>query len=315
MRERRGAETPSVVIGVPVFGAGGAQAVEALTSLLAQSEPSVRYVVCDDGGGSRDALAGVLDDPRVTYRHNTARLGLVENWREVFLVGRALYPGASYFAWGSDHDIWDREWLAKLMAALERRPTAVLAYPRVARIAAGGEWVPKDWSLDTTSEASPTGRLRSGYSRMAAGDMVYGLYRARALERCGVFRAVLAPDRLLLAELSLQGSFVQVPDLLWARRYEQRFTIRRQRTSLFGSAPGAAPKGPWWLQHLVVFSRATLFDRAHGLGPGQALGASLLHASLVLRQAARRSIARRVLRARIRIGAAVGRRWRKAAGR
>ena len=42
--------------------------------------------------------------------------------------------------------------------------------------------------------------------------MVYGLGRVDAIRQAGVFRRVLVPDRLLLMELSLEGSFGRLPE-------------------------------------------------------------------------------------------------------
>jgi len=62
------------------------------------------------------------------------------------------------------------------------------------------------------------GRFGGGYIGFGSGDMVYGLIRMRALEAAGVFRPVLNPDRLLIAELSHQGEIRQVAEPLWWRR-------------------------------------------------------------------------------------------------
>jgi hypothetical protein len=83
--------------------------------------------------------------------------------------------------------------------------------------------------------------------------MVYGLIRVGALRRAGVFRRVLRPDRLLMTELTLQGTILQVPEVLWFRRQSNGTSVERQRTSLVlaGEEP---PRFSWppWLQHSVV---------------------------------------------------------------
>ena len=69
---------------------------------------------------------------------------------------------------------------------------------------------------------------------MSAGNMIYGLARARDVKACGVFRPVLVPDRLLIMELALRGEFQQVPEVLWFRRtYGRIFSLGRQRQSFF----------------------------------------------------------------------------------
>jgi hypothetical protein len=69
------------------------------------------------------------------------------------------------------------------------------------------------------------------------------------VQRAGVFRDVFCPDRLLIAELALQGEFRQVGQELWFRRQFAEGSVSRQRRSLFADH---APRGRWlppWLQH------------------------------------------------------------------
>ncbi len=296
---------PKIVLGLPLFGDHD-HVRPAVESLLAQTHPQVFLVVCDDGRGPREALGDLLEHPRVAYRRNEHRLGLIGNWRRVFELARRLHPDAPYFAWASDHDLWEPGWAESLAGALERSPEAALAYPRVARID-GGPRPPGGAAAASAGPADPLQRLRASYDRLAAGDMVYGLFRVTALERCGAFPRVIAPDRLLLAELSLQGTFVQVPEPLWRRRKDVRFSLARQRASLFGARAPRLAALPWWLQHAAVFTRdVALRDRA-GLGRGRGLALSMAHASLAVRRAARRFLGRAWTRTRVRSGALAGR--------
>lgn len=295
---------PKVVLGLPLFG-DHEHVRPAVESLLGQTHPGVFIVVCDDGPGAREDLDELLEHPRVAYRRNQAHLGLIGNWRQVFELSRALHPDAPYFAWASDHDLWEPEWAGWLASALERAPGAVLAYPDADRI--GGAAPPPNRAVATVEGTSPGQRLRLSYDLLAAGDMVYGLFRAAALERCGPFPRVLAPDRLLLAELSLQGPFVRVPKLLWRRRKDARFSLARQRASLFGARVPWHAALPWWLQHTAVFTRdVALRDRA-ALGPGRGVVLSVLHGALALRRAVRRFLARAWTRTRLHTGALAGR--------
>src|SRR5207237_3424194 len=67
---------------------------------------------------------------------------------------------------------------------------------------------------------------------VGSGDMVYGLMRVPALRAAGVFREVMNPDRLLVAELTLQGQIQQVHEALWVRRRSEVASIARQRRTL-----------------------------------------------------------------------------------
>lgn len=301
--------SPKVVLGLPLYGRHD-HARQAIASLLAQSHEPLTIVVCDDGPGPRPDLADLLGDPRVTYRLNESRLGLVENWRQVFDLSRRLHPDARYFAWASDHDVWEADWARSLLHALELTPAAVLAYPRVTRIEADGERVLKPMPSGTVGVADRLERLRRAYSRLAPGDMIYGLFRTAALERCGAFPRVVAPDRLLLAELSLQGAFLGVPRPLWSRRREARFSLERQRGSLFGERVPWHAALPWWLQHAATFVRDVAVRDEAALGPSRAAEAAALHAVLAARRAIRRSSSRSWNTRRLRWGARAGR-WFK----
>ena len=108
------------------------------------------------------------------------------------------------------------------------------------------------------------------HHNVGSGDMVYGLIRLSALRAAGTFRSVLRPDRLLMAELSLQGQIRQVPEVLWFRR-QTGASVERQGSTLF--LPGEQPPCfalPPWLQHSIVL-REVYIDGTTPLplSPGQ----------------------------------------------
>jgi glycosyltransferase involved in cell wall biosynthesis len=247
--------TVTVAIGLPLWESVE-HLPEALESLLAQTRRDFVLVVVDDSRS--DGPAGIVrryDDPRIAYSRNPRRLGLAANWRHAFALARTLAPELRYFAWAGDHDSWDPGWLATLAAELDAHPEAVLAYG-----SSGG----RTWRFETRGERSAARRYASTLRRMVAGEMVYGLYRAEALERAGVFRRVLQPDRLLLAELALAGEFLQVPEVLWRRRPLARYSRARQLAATFPEGVPAWARLPWWLPH------AAHVARAHGAAAGAA---------------------------------------------
>jgi glycosyltransferase involved in cell wall biosynthesis len=244
---------PRVIIGSPLFNHAD-HFREAIESILGQTFTDFALVLVDDD--STDATAEIAleyagRDRRVSYFRNTVRLGLVENSRRAFALARERHPEAEYFAWASDHDLWHPHWLEHLVDMLDSSPKVLLAYPLNRRIAPTGELLKrKPWMFDTDGMTNRWARLRMGIRRMRAGNMVYGLYRIEALKRAGVYRAIVVPDRLLVAELSLYGQFKQVPHVLWFRRwYGRQFSLDRQRASFF---PGRRPLhaySPWWIAH------------------------------------------------------------------
>ncbi len=269
--------TASAVVAVPLYGEAH-HAREALEGLLRQAHRPVAVVVVDDGGGSREHLQQLLARDEVHYVRNAERLGLVGNWRRAFRIARDLHPGAEYFAWASDHDICHPRWLGSLSQALATDADAVLAYPDSAVINATRRLRPVRRTFETRGQAGAARRLTEAYWGMAPGYAVYGLYRASALERVGAFPAVLFPDRFVLAQLSLLGTFVRVPEMLWYRRKEERFSLGRQRRSLFGPRTPLYARFPWWASHLVAFPWALVVRGRPCRSRREGLRMSIVHA-------------------------------------
>lgn len=244
---------PKVVLALPAYNRPDALA-RTLESLLSQTYRDFALVVVDDGSSTE--VAAIVeryahDGPRVTFHANERRLGMIGNWRRAFELARALYPGSEYFAWVSDHDVWHSDWLEEMVSALDRDRDVVLAYPQNLRVVdEDAKWAGK--GFDTYGIASAAERMRLSARHLLAGDMIYGLVRADALQAAGVFRRVITPDRQVLLALSLFGQVRQVPEVLWYREMRRRFDIERQREVFF---PDGAPfyiYAPSHLQHFAV---------------------------------------------------------------
>jgi hypothetical protein len=245
--------TPRVVVGVPLHE-NVPHLRAALGSLLAQRFDELAVVVVDDSRSDEPGriVQDEFEDPRLDYSRNPRHLGLVGAWGRAFERARERHPGLTYFAWGSDHDLWEPDWLPQMVETLDTHPEAVLAYPLSDRIDDEGAQIRGPWRFETAGTKSRARRFATTIRRMVAGDMVYGLMRAEALAACGALRNVLLPDRLLIAELALQGEFRQVPELLWHRRGapRERGEPARQRAR-HPNRPVWAHT-PWSLQHAAA---------------------------------------------------------------
>ena len=251
-RREAAATGPQVGIGATLFNRAH-YLHEALDSLLTQTYRDFRLILVDDASSDEtEAVAReyTARDPRVRYVRHSERQGMVASWRRAFEEATAE-ASVPYFAWASDHDRWDPRWLETLVEAMEVDPNLVLAYPFTRRLDADGRLLDKPPRLfETRGLTSLDERwLHVSREHVASGDMVYGLMRAEAVRDAGIFRDVMCPDRLLVAELALCGQFRQVPEELWFRRQFEEASVARQRTSLHA---GRVPSGRWlppWLQH------------------------------------------------------------------
>jgi hypothetical protein len=247
-----------------------------LESLLSQTFHDFAVVITDDRPSPE--VQAIVEtyralDSRIVYEANPSRLGMIGNWRRAYERCRAHHPGMEFFAWVSDHDICHPRWLEALVGALDANPTAVMAYPQIMRIYRRERRRKGDLG-DTIGQSSRVQRLRAALTLTTAGNAIYGLFRAHELERAGVFRPVLAPDRQVLAEMALFGQFAQLQEPLWYREVAGAFSYGRQRQMFF---PGRSPLHtylPMNLQHtgvllwdLVVQGRGRpAFGRLAGLG-------------------------------------------------
>jgi glycosyltransferase involved in cell wall biosynthesis len=254
------ASGPRAVLGMTLYN-NARHLPHALESLLAQTCTDFALVLLDDAstdGTEEVARRYVERDARVRYIRHAERQAMIATWREVAETAAREWPSAKYFAWVSDHDWWHPRWLERMIAELDSDPGAVLAYPITRRVSPDGEEVDKGARLFDTSAYE---HLRTRWKHfchhgVGAGDMVYGVMRMDALRGAGIFRPVLRPDRLLIAELTLQGRIRQVPEVLWFRRRSHGTSVERQSTTLM--PPGAEPRWfgwPPWLQHTIVLWR------------------------------------------------------------
>ena len=240
-----------VVVGLPVYN-GAENLREALESILSQTYTAFVVVAVDDC--SCDDSARIVNeyaafDERIVLTRNDRRLGITENWRSLVRLASAKFTNVEYFAWASDHDVWHPRWLAALVSELDACPAAVLAYPGV--VGLGGTQDRKYYrsrrQFGSRRAAKEVVGIGYGVGRAPAGSMVYGLFRIDALRKAGIFRNLLMPDRLLLAEISLYGQIRCISELLWYRRY--RFHTEKQRTRLFADRVPLHAYLPWWLVH------------------------------------------------------------------
>jgi glycosyltransferase involved in cell wall biosynthesis len=250
---------------------------EALEALLDQTYRAFTLIVVDDG--STDGTAALVReyaarDARLHVVIHPTRMGYCFTYRHAFELAPA---GIAFFAWAAGHDVHERTWLERMVAALDADPDAVVAYPLTVRISDSGERYDVPSPRFDTSGLGRAARLRALSRRgVGFGNIIYGLFRARALRRAGVFRNVLLPDTLLAWELSLHGTIRQVPEPLWRRRYVGLFSLARQRRNGFRKAPWYTYVPPPIVNSLVLLWSTALSGAAGPLSDRVAGGSLAL---------------------------------------
>jgi glycosyltransferase involved in cell wall biosynthesis len=233
-------QRPIICLGMPLYNQTKYLS-EALNSLLAQTYSNFKLIISDDSTepGPAQIVKSFSDqDHRIIYFRNEVRKGMVNNWRNCF----HLSTDVDYFAWVGDHDVWQPDWLDTMVQVLDNNPNIVLVYPKTVNVDMQGnrrdKKPEKSLPLFSTLGLNDADRIKFvSQSGHGFGSMVYGLFRAEALRRAGVFRRVLYPDVILMLELSFQGDLHQVDAELWYRRRTARFSIARQKKTLFVQKP------------------------------------------------------------------------------
>jgi glycosyltransferase involved in cell wall biosynthesis len=217
-----------VSLGLPVRN-GERYLAAALDSLLAQTFGDFELIVSDNA--STDAtpeicLRYAARDPRIRFSRLEFDIGGFRNHNRVVGLARG-----AFFSWAAHDDLRAPEHLARCMARLEAEPGAVLAYSPERRIGAQGEPLPEPPALTAGSEADPVRR----WTALLYGDWIYepsyGVMRTAVLRQTGLLRQHVDSDRALLAELTLHGRFLRLPEPLLQRRMHDNSSLRQYATT------------------------------------------------------------------------------------
>ncbi|NDJ19694.1 glycosyltransferase family 2 protein [Myxacorys almedinensis] len=250
-------DRPLVSIGMPVFN--GEDFLEAaLESLLNQTFTDFEIILSDNASSDRTATicqAYAARDSRIRYYRNPHNIGAAENYNQAFRLSRG-----TYFKWAAHDDLCAPTFLERCVDILDHDPSVVLSFSDVGRIDwAGNEQPPKrDRPRRLDSWETPA-RFASIVLQTFWCYEIFGLIRADSLRNVQLQRGNYGTDRVVLAELSLQGRFIQVPETLFFRRFHLK-----QSTCLASAKArqqwqnGDRKRNPFWERSSVGFVQGIL---------------------------------------------------------
>lgn len=216
---------PTLSIGMPVYN-GAKWIQEAIDYLLNQSFTDFELIISDNA--STDETAVICRtiaerDPRVRYHRHTSNIGVFRNYNHVFELATA-----PLFKWASCNDICLDGFLERCVAVLRDRPDVVLVYPKAILIFAprGEEPYGEEYEDNLNLEQErPSDRFREYLNREKINNVMNGVIRAAALRETALNRSLPGSDISMIADLSLRGKFVEIPDRLFVRRLTPGTTI------------------------------------------------------------------------------------------
>jgi glycosyltransferase involved in cell wall biosynthesis len=256
---------------VPVFN-GERYLAATLDSLLGQSYPDFELIVCDNASTDRTAeiaRAYAARDRRVRYVRQAGNIGSVENFRSAFALA-----GGRYFQWAAADDLFAPTSLACRVAALDAHPDAVLAYTKTRLIDAEGVVIADyDDGLHLQS-ARPSARFAAVLERLGYVNLTYALMRSAVLRRTGLLGRFLDSDVVFVAELSLYGTFWEVPEVLFFRRFHPGASSSMSTSEIvtfYHADRGRRPLLRDW-RHAAELSRVVLRAPVSAAEKARALG-------------------------------------------
>lgn len=211
---------PTVTIGLPVYN-GEEFIRQTLESIVQQTFTDFELLIGDNA--STDSTLTICSafasrDSRIRILASDTNKGAAPNYNR--LVHEAA---GKYFRWLPHDDLVAPTFLEQCVEFLETHPSVILCYPSTRPIDENGkpfDREPED-ALDVTA-AQPSVRLRQYFESSFLNrqcNAVLGVVRTDVLRKTALIGSYTGSDKILLAELALQGPFHQLPDALFYRRY------------------------------------------------------------------------------------------------
>lgn len=210
---------PRVFLAMMTWMIGHGHLRESIQSILDQSYGDFTLLIYDDFSPAdpSDIIHDFLEsDKRLKYFRNKSRLGMCA--ASSFVLNEAP-KDTSYFAWVSDHDLYDKDWLRENIKKLQENKFAIISYPLVSGIDSRGQinerqptYYEND-SMNVYRRISSFANLEAG-----AGNIIWGVFRYQELIKIGGWPKLIVPDVILILRLCALGSIVQINKILHIRR-------------------------------------------------------------------------------------------------
>ncbi len=206
-------DKPLVSIGMPVYNEES-YIRQTLDSLLAQDYENFELIISDND--STDAtqqicLEYAAREPRIRYRRNKINIGSIKNFNVVFKLS-----SGKYFMWAAAHDLWEPNFVSRCVEVLENDPSVVLCHTQAAWIGPDGKILEDIPQRIDTRGLNKVSRAHVAIWALVNNYPFYGLIRSSVFGRHTQLLAnVLAPDQILLNQLSIYGAFAYIPELLF----------------------------------------------------------------------------------------------------
>lgn len=199
-----------------------------LKCFIGQTEKDIEIYVCDNASTDRTseiAAEMAREDPRIHLAASPTNIGGRDNFLRSFQLG-----SAPLFMWAGAHDLFEPEYVEKLVAALEEDKSAILAFSDSGLVGKDGEPIPGDTPFiypDLSSQDVLERYVRIIWT-LSSCVLIHGVMRREWVDLAPMERAKELPDVALLPALALVGPILRVPEVLFFRRLARGFETREE---------------------------------------------------------------------------------------
>ncbi|MBT8125406.1 MAG: glycosyltransferase family 2 protein, partial [Gammaproteobacteria bacterium] len=209
----------TVSIGMPVYNSEK-WIKSAIDALLNQTYPNIELIISDNASSDNtqdlcEALA--RENPCIVYHRNKSNVGVTENYNRVFRAS-----SGKYFKWASGSDLLEPTFIEQCVKYLNANPDVILVSTRT--ILFDGE--PKngrEYEHDISADQEyPGERFLYCIDSMRRNNIMNGVFLREKLALTGLCKNYIASDINMIAELSLYGKLVTLPEFAFYRRDEKQ---------------------------------------------------------------------------------------------
>ena len=236
---------PLVSIGLPVFN-GEKDLARAINALLNQDYNNLEIIISDNG--STDRTPEICEeflkkDSRIKYYHSSENRGSNWNFNKVFDLS-----SGKYFMWAAHDDLREPSFVRACVENLEQFPEAVLCHTHTEMLIENRKERLCVAHLDSFDGVTGlVERYRETLKHFPA-VAIYGVYRSAAMKKTHMMRQIIASDLAFIQELSIYGSFVQVPEILFTYIGGETWNTIHDDYKDFTDKD----RKPWWYLAFVV---------------------------------------------------------------
>lgn len=272
-------QEPLISIGMPVYNEQ-AYLERTLNSILSQNYDNFELIIsdnCSEDGTKQICQQYAANDRRIHYHCNESNIGSSANVVKVVELAQG-----DYFVLVSGHDYWDHRFLSSCLEILLQDSSVVLCYPQATWIDADDRNLGLIGGVIETRGVDRISRFQMILWGVVYGYPIYGMIRTDALRQSTLGLKVVALDIILLAELSLIGTFAYVSEpLLYVRKLQDYGSWESYIKKIFNQNLSELSASKLFWQ--MIFQYAQVVERQVDEGEERDTLISLLPACLLVK--------------------------------